>query len=136
VLQLGDQARQRDLGRRRREDEQELLAQVTEEAQDRHPGNGPEDRAEDDEHEDEARGVEAEHHLGEALQSLHAGRAHEGGDRAERADRGDPHDHRQHLEDDGLGRRDGLEHRLAPSTETLDREPDQERDEQGLQHHA
>ena len=51
--------------------------------------------AEDDEHEDRAGDVEAEHQHGQALERVDAGLADDGGDGAERADRGGPHDHRR-----------------------------------------
>ena len=113
VLHLRDQPRQRRLRRRGRQDQQELAAEVAQQREDVHAGGELEQRAEDDEHEDRAGHVEAEHDHGEALQGVDAGLADDGGDGAERADRGGPHDHRQDPEDQALEVLDAAEHRLA-----------------------
>src|SRR6478609_8634409 len=136
VLHLGDEARQDRLRRRRRQDEEELAAEVAEEREDVHPRDDLEDAAEEGEDEDRARRVEGEHEQAQALERADAGGADEGGHGAERADRGGPHDHRHEAEDEALEVLDGVEDRLAGLAHLLEREADEERDEQGLEHRA
>ena len=136
VLHLGHQPRQRRLRGRRREDQQELAAEVPQQAEDVHAGGQLEDGAEHHEHEHRAGEVEGEHQDREALQGVDAGLAHDPGDGAERADGSDPHDHRQHPEHHALEVLDAAEHRLAAAAHRLHREADEQRDQQGLQHLA
>ena len=93
-----------------------------------------EQRAEHDEDEQRAGDVEADHQHGEALQRVHAGLADHRGHRAEGTDRRRPHDHRQHPEDQPLQVADAAQDRLAGAAHGLQREADEQRDQQGLQH--
>jgi hypothetical protein len=136
VLHLRDEARQRRLRRRRRQDQQELPGQVPQHREQVQAGDQLEQETEDHEHEDRAGDVEPDHDLGEPGQGLPARRAHHGGDRAERADRRHPHDHREDPEHQPLQVRDAAQDRLSRASHRLQRESGEQRDEQRLQHLA
>ena len=93
-------------------------------------------RAQDAEHEHHAREVEAEHQCEQLGDRRPTGLADDVGDRAECADRGEPQDHHEDLEDELLQVFDAAQDRLTCGAHGLQREADEKRDEQSLQHAA
>jgi hypothetical protein len=133
VLHLRDQAGQRRLRGRGRQDEEELAREVPEQGEDAHARHQAQDRTQDDEHEQCAGRVERQHDQPEGLERVDAGRADDGRHGAEGPDRRHPHDHRHDLEDQALDVLDANEDRLAHRPHHLDREPREQRHDQRLQ---
>ena len=115
VLHLAHEVRQRGLGGRGREDEEELAAQVLAQLPHGDAAEDAGDGTEYEEDEEETRDVERQHEDGERLHGIEAGGANHAGHGAERADGCDPEDHRQQLEHEALEvrneREDGLTRR-------------------------
>ncbi len=136
VLHLAHEVRQRGLGRRGREDEEELAGQVL--AQPPH-GDAAEDAGdgtEYEEDEEETRDVERQHEDSERLHGIEAGGANHAGHGAERADGCDPEDHRQQLEHEAMEVRNEREDGLTRRSHGLHGEAAEQRDEENLEHRA
>ncbi|MCY1212307.1 hypothetical protein D9M72_240400 [compost metagenome] len=132
LLHLVQHARQGRLGGRGAEHDQQLLADVLDEAQDVE-AVGAGDAAQDHQDEEHAGDVEAQHQLAELHQRAHAVLADGEGHGAEGTDGSDLHDHVDDAEHHVGDAVDELQHRLAVVTHALQGEGEDHGEEQHLQ---
>ena len=132
MLHLLDHLRQHRLRRRGAEHDQELVLDIGDEAQDREAGQ-PRDRAQHDQHEQDAGEIEGPDQRDQVPQRADAVGADRERHGAERADRRDADDDADHAEEHLCRLVDRMRDRLAGLAEIGDGKARQDRDQQHLQ---